>query len=461
MASLKDHIEPRAASTLLRAHFPAHQGRLHGPTGLKPAELARDVPYVRRSAITRSEQAVAQAVGARASFFLNHGASQGLLTACLLLARLTRRVAVAADVHIAVARGMVLADLLPTIVPSAAATPTTDEILAFLADEPPPALIVTSPSYRGECLDIDRIAGRCAAAGVLLVVDEVHGSRFRWTPGTPATALDASCALVLHSPHKYLGSLVQGAVLHVPHDSPVTDREVMTALELLDTTSRSNLIQASIEAAVLLWAQDDDFRRHRIEVLAALRAVDRMLEEGSDGVLGAADDNRDPWKLVLHSDRLTGYQLARRLLDRGIDHEYANIDEVLLVFSPAHAVEEIDGMRRTLAALRADLAPMPRLTTPPPLPMTPRRFGCSPREAHRAPGDEIRPVERALGAICRAAVCIETPDVDGSTSGQMPSPEATPRMPPGAPVLWPGERITPWHVAALGPGHRVDILGRG
>ena len=334
-------------SPLVRAHFPAHQGRLTEVTGLCGEHLPQDVPYLRRGTLREAEARLAERLGVRASLLLTNGASQGLLAACLALARRARRVAIAGDCHVAVSRGLVLADLIPVPIPSRRPSPDTGDVLAFLAGDPPLAMILPSPSYRGERLDLAAIARRCQALGIDLMVDEVHGSQLRGLPLTAegggesaGSALDLPCALVLHSAHKYAGALVQGAVLHLPHGSRLELDEVRAALDLIDTTSRSNLIQASVEAALYAGLPGGALHDAMLALTQRVAGLATELDAAADPALARDPACLDPRKLVLRSDRGHGLELARRLLNAGLDHEYANVDEVLLVFSPAHDAQD-------------------------------------------------------------------------------------------------------------------------
>lgn len=458
MKPLEEYVAAVCEERLVRAHFPAHQGRLDETSNLTMEALTRDVPYVRRSTIRQAEAAIAESYGARASFFLTNGASQGLLAACLTLARRTRSVAIAADCHVAIARGLVLADLAPVVVPSERAAPTSAEILAFLDDNPPPALVLTAPSYRGERVDVERIATRCRALGVDLVIDEVHGTSFRWTPGAPPTALDAPCELVIHSPHKYAGALVQGGLLHLPLGSRWSLQEVRAALDLLDTTSRSNLIQLSVEAAVNAYLPGGALQTRMSTVLGSARALAAAIDAWDEPALARDRTTIDPWKLAVRSDRTSGFDLARRLLARGVDHEYANVDEVLLVFSPAHDPDDFRHVTDALSRIRDELRPRERYQFPGQLPMPPRHFACRPRDVFLATGTSSLPIERARGLVSCDAVIRETPKLSPTKSSAKATRGMDPRLPPGAPAVFPGERISDWHLQVIDAMHSITVL---
>ncbi|CAI5508770.1 unnamed protein product [Closterium sp. Naga37s-1] len=79
------------------------------------------------------------------------------------------------------------------------------------------AVLVVSPTYYGVCSDIRGIAQACHEAGAPLIVDEAHGAHFKFHSALPETALDAGADIVVQSTHKVLGSLTQSAMLHIGH----------------------------------------------------------------------------------------------------------------------------------------------------------------------------------------------------------------------------------------------------
>jgi hypothetical protein len=460
---LAERLQRPSSSTPVRAHFPAHQGRLTAIAGLCHEHLLQDVPYLRRGTLREAEHRLAEELGVRASLLLTNGASQGLLTACLVLGRRSRRIAIASDCHVAVSRGLVLADLTPVVIPSLRPSPTTGEVLNFLAGEPPPAMLLPSPSYRGERLDLAAIARRCQALEIDLMVDEVHGTQLRGLPlaagvrggETATSALDLPCALVSHSAHKYAGALVQGAVLHVPWGSRLAPDEVRAALDLIDTTSRSNLIQASVEAALYAGLPGGALHQAMLALTERVAGLAADLDQAADPALARDPACLDPRKLVLRSDRTHGLDLARRLLEAGLDHEYANVDEVLLVFSPAHDEQEFARAARAIQQVRAALGDLPPVRLPEHLAMPERIFGRSPRAAWLAPERSL-PVADALGHIARMPVAAETPELDELDPQDPGRPD--PRMPPGTAALLPGEVIGSWHLDTLGPDRLLSVV---
>lgn len=179
------------------------------------------------------------------------------------------------------------------------------------------AVLIVSPTYHGILSDIRAIAAECERAGVPLIVDEAHGAHLRFLPGAPgssgggtsdcggsdtpatqaaaappsgvaappsgaaaagtvgisatgavrrcgalsaapAAALDCGAHLVVHSVHKTLSSATQTGMLHASHASaaafPRIDQALCRALDVLQSSSPSYLLLASLDAARSAWA---------------------------------------------------------------------------------------------------------------------------------------------------------------------------------------------------------------
>ena len=128
--------------------------------------------------------------------------------------------------------------------------PTTAEVISALETSGVSALLLTHPSYKGVTLDLKQIANYCHHHKIALVVNEAHGSHFPFLDEQWQSGIALKADLVTHSLHKYTGSLVQTALLHLPKDSRFTIEQVMGVMPLFETTTRSNMLILSIEDAL-------------------------------------------------------------------------------------------------------------------------------------------------------------------------------------------------------------------
>src|SRR5215211_5985579 len=181
------------------------------PAGIEGVDIGPDSPF------QRSQRLAAEAWGARRSWFLIGGASQGNHAACLALRHSGPRVVGQRNVHSSTVDGIILAGLEPAFVAPeldpelGIAHCLTPESLAEALDEAPDAVaaLTVSPTYFGAVADVRGLARVAHDRGVPLVVDEAWGPHLRFSPLLPESALECGADLVLASVHKLVGSLTQ------------------------------------------------------------------------------------------------------------------------------------------------------------------------------------------------------------------------------------------------------------
>ena len=264
-------LQSFAARGPRRAMVPGHKGGGAADGGLRDAlsegAMALDLPTLiegvdvaARGEIAPYELArrlAADAWGARRTWFLTNGASQGNVAACLAIAQRGERVVVQRTVHGSTIDGLVLAGLEPAFV-----APEVDVELglahcvlpsaldAALARAPEAAAaIVVSPTYYGAAADVAGLARVAHAHGVPLVVDEAWGAHLAFCDALPQHALAAGADLVISSTHKHAGSLTQSAMLHLGAGGHFDEAAIDRALGLVTSTSPSSLLLASLDAA--------------------------------------------------------------------------------------------------------------------------------------------------------------------------------------------------------------------
>ncbi len=251
-----------------RFHVPGHKGG-HGadpaaidalgraafdrdiPAGIEGIDVGPDSPF------QRAQRLAAMAWGAKRSWFLINGASQGNHAACLALRHSGRSVVVQRNVHSSTIDGIILAGLQPSFVAPeldaelGVAHCLTPASLAAALDRSPDAVaaLTVSPTYFGAVADVTGLAQVCHERGLPLVVDEAWGSHLRFSPLLPASALECGADLVLSSIHKLLGSLTQSAILHLGQGGLIDEDVVDRCVTLTESTSPSALLTASLDAA--------------------------------------------------------------------------------------------------------------------------------------------------------------------------------------------------------------------
>src|SRR3954462_10827706 len=249
-----------------RFHVPGHKAGNGADLGVRTAfgwqtprlDIPQDIHGVdlgpSPTPFERAEELAAEAYGARRSWFLTNGATQGNHALCLALASLGAPVVVQRNAHASVIDGLVLSGGLPTwVAPEyepelGMAHGVTPESLARAIEATPGAraAFIVSPTYYGMAADVAGCAEVAHAAGVPLVVDQAWGPHFGFHPALPPGALHEGADAAVTSTHKIVGSLTQSAMLHVAPTGRIDPARVGRAIRLVRSTSPSSLLMASL-----------------------------------------------------------------------------------------------------------------------------------------------------------------------------------------------------------------------
>lgn len=434
--------QPSSAYKLIASHnqdvrvglyTPAHQG----VTDNHDLEdiYQYDVPFLTRPRTEEIEKHFSGLYGTKHTFWLTGGGTQAVLTACALLGTQYKRVLIALNSHISVINGIILAGLEPCFIPSESLMPNTEEVISALETSGVSALLLTHPSYEGVTIDFGKIADYCKNRDIALVVDEAHGSHFPFLDEQWQSAIALNADIVTHSLHKYTGSLVQTALLHLPSESRFTVEQVMGVMALFETTTRSNLLILSIEDAIKKGYSESG----KALFWQAIKECDRLRSQIDNygDVLSYDVQVSDPLKIYLKSDRVTGTELAELLYQRGIDGEFADEEGLLLIFSFNHKREDFQFIGETIAKIvpiLAEKAPKETLTNSH-LCRHPQ-MKILPKDAFFSQKEQL-PLKQAIGRI--SGCCIK-------------------KVPPGIPILVPGEEITNWHLQRLSADTVVEVV---
>jgi arginine decarboxylase len=402
------------------------------PAGIEGVDVGPDSPF------QRSQRLAAAAWGAKRSWFLISGASQGNHAACLALRHAGRKVVAQRNVHSSTVDGIVLAGLEPAFT-----APELDpelgiahclmpESLARALDRAPDAVaaLTVSPTYFGAVADVRGLARVAHDRGVPLIVDEAWGAHLRFSPELPESALECGADLVLSSVHKLFGSLTQSAILHLGGDDLIDADVVDRCITLTESTSPSALLTASLDAArrqavvrgAKLLAETVAGVERAREAIRGIPGLD-VLDERLIGRPGVHD--WDPLRLAVdvRGTGSTGTHIARIMRDLDdVNLELVSENVIVAVFGPGEdAVESatrlVNALRRAVQKLDAEQDSRKRPLTPPP------PWGSlelPPREAFFGPQEAI-PFAAAVGRIAA---------------------ESLAAYPPGIPNVLPGERLT-------------------
>jgi arginine decarboxylase len=415
------------AQTLLADYVGERLLELDVQTMVEGIDLGPDNPFDQSLALA------AEAWGARRTWFLTNGSSQGNLVAGLAVAGLGGSLVAQRSVHSSVVDALAMSGLDAAFV-----APDIDESLgiahtltaealdtALAANPTATAAIVVTPSYFGACADLPALVAVAHEHGAALVVDEAWGAHLGFHPDLPTNAARLGADLVVSSMHKLGGSLGQTALLHLGH-GPYADRLeplVDRAMRSMRSTSESTLLLASLDLArrqIAVRGQETigrsiaaaDRLRSRVESDGRFRDATPRLREFPSVV------DIDPLRVVIdtRSGGISGNE-ARRLLFHELGHHLElSTDDVLVAIIGAGVEPDADEFADALLRLPQGSSAHRSISSPPP--SGPRRMSV--RQAWFSEA-EVVPVESAVGRV---------------------SADSVAAYPPGIPNLMPGEEIT-------------------
>ena len=256
-------LEAYGRSDFYPFHMPGHKRNPLAVDGDFPVE--RDITEINgfdnlhhaEDILKRAQEDVARLYGVPESFYSINGSSGAILAAVSAAVDKGGQILVARNCHKAVYHAIYLRELSATYI-----YPHEDPKLGinggispgrvemYLAENPEiQAVLITSPTYDGIVSDVARIAEIAHHYGVPLIVDEAHGAHFRFSEYFPVSAAQLGAYVVINSLHKTLPALTQTALLHV-NGNMVNRRKVKQYLDMLQTSSPSYILMASIDACI-------------------------------------------------------------------------------------------------------------------------------------------------------------------------------------------------------------------
>ena len=195
------------------------------------------------------------------------------------------------------------------------------------------------------------LARTAHAHGALLLVDAAHGAHFPFSDALPKE-LGGIADLFAHSQHKTMDALTQAASLHLG-ECRIGEEQVRRALALVETTSPSYLLMASLDWSVFMAR-----RRNWTAQVARCKALETRIE-AIEGLklfhdpVGSGVLERDRTRLVIDvSGRgLSGYEAEAYLEKKKIYIEMADARRLVLITTPSDEPEWYERLLNALAAL--------------------------------------------------------------------------------------------------------------
>lgn len=398
-------------------------------------------------AIAKAQNLAAEAFGADRTWFLVNGSTCGVMAAIVATCAPGDKIILPRNIHQSAIAGLIVSGAHPVFV-----VPEYDPVLDLTHNVAPEtiaealeqhadakAVMIVSPTYQGVCGDIAAIARQVHNYGIPLLVDEAHGAHFAFHPALPTAALAAGADLAIQSTHKTLSAMTQASMLHLK-GSRIDPGRVSKALQLLQSSSPSNLLLASLDAARQQMATQGkallertirlaDEARSRIEQIPGLS----VLQPKPTRTLGFYA--LDPTRLTvtvsgLGIDGFTADEIFYEQL--GVTAELPTLQHLTFIITLGNTAEDGDRLVDAFKHLSEECRSKGtgkieeqsfQKFAPPPNSMP----VLSPRAAFFSPTETV-PIAQVVGRISAETIC---------------------PYPPGIPILLPGEAITEDAIASL------------
>lgn len=419
-----DFVRSYSSSAPLRLHMPGHKG--FGAMGFEELDITEiqgaDSLFHADGIIAQSEANTGTIFGCH-SFYSTEGSSlciRAMLYLCIIYARSCGKeplIAAARNVHTSFITAAALLDFPiqwlysndASTYLSCKITPAQLEQELLASNEKPIAFYVTSPDYLGNTADIQGLAQVCHQYGMLLIVDNAHGSYLKFLPESQHP-MDLGADLCCDSAHKTLAVLTGGAYLHIHHSTPpLLYQQARRALSLFASTSPSYLILQSLDAANLkLYSNYRDTLSQFISDTLIYRDI---LSQCGYHFVG---EEPLKWTIDCKSYGYYGYEIAQFLHTKGIETEFSDPDYLVMMLSPENSS---NGLKR-LTIVLSSIPPRKPILSPAPY-LFKRKPVLSIREAMMS-NSTLIPIENSLDYI------LASPSVG---------------CPPAVPIIICGERI--------------------
>ncbi|MBR6243744.1 MAG: aminotransferase class I/II-fold pyridoxal phosphate-dependent enzyme, partial [Ruminococcus sp.] len=385
------------------------------------------------SVIKDAEMLAAQAFGAANAFFMVGGTTSAVQSMILYACKSGDKIIMPRNVHRSAINALILCDAVPVYVNpdvnkqlGIALGMSVAQVEQAIKDNPDAkAILINNPTYYGICSDLKKITEIAHAHGMLVLVDEAHGTHFYFGENFPVTAMAAGADIASVSMHKSGGSLTQSSFLLMGKN--VNADYMRQVINLTQTTSASYLLLSSLDISRKrlalsgreIFAQTvemAEYAREEINGIGGYYAYSRELING-DSIYDFDVSKLSVYTLPIGLAGIEVYDLLRDEYD--IQIEFGDIGNILAYISVGDRKRDIERLISALSEIK-------------------RRFGKS--GAELLTQEYITPI---VAETPRRAFYADKVSVPLDESAGKVCTEFVMCYPPGIPILAPGELITP------------------
>ena len=384
------------------------------------------------SVIKEAEELAADAFGAKHAFFMIGGTTSAVQAMVMTACKRGDKIIMPRNVHRSAINAMVVCGAIPVYVNPGVnkelgiplGMSYQDVEAAIKAHPDAKAILVNNPTYYGICSPLEAITKLAHEHGMLVLVDEAHGTHFYFHKDLPASAMSVGADMAAVSMHKTGGSLTQSSFLLINNE--VSKGYVRQIINLTQTTSGSYLLMSSLDISRKNLALHGQKIFDRVMDLAQyareeINKIGGYYAYGKELINGDTIYDFDVTKLSIHTREigLAGIEVYDLLRDEyDIQIEFGDIGNVLAIISVGDKELNIERLISALSEIK-------RLHTKDKTGMLDHEYinplvEMTPQDAFYAEKHSV-PIGQSVGQICSEFVMC---------------------YPPGIPILAPGEKIT-------------------
>lgn len=385
------------------------------------------------SVIREAEELAAEAFGAKHAFFMVNGTTSAVQAMVMTACKAGEKIIMPRNVHRSAINALILSGAIPVYVNPGVNNElgiplgmSVKEVEKTIFEHPDAkAILINNPTYYGICSNMQAITDLAHRHGMLVLVDEAHGTHFYFSDDLPASAMSVGADMASVSMHKSGGSLTQSSLLLINNE--VSEGYTRQIINLTQTTSGSYLLMSSLDISRKNLALNGkeifrkvgemaQYTRDEINKIGGYYAFSDELKNG-DTIF-----DFDTTKLSVHTLEigLAGVEVYDILRDEyDIQIEFGDIGNILAYISVGDRRLDLERLVSALAEIKRRYSKDKsglfdhEYITP--------QVIYTPQKAFYAPKETL-PINESAGRIASEFVMA---------------------YPPGIPIVAPGERITP------------------
>lgn len=384
------------------------------------------------SVIKEAEELAAEAFGSSHAFFMVSGTTSAVQSMVLSACKAGEKIILPRNVHKSVINALILCGGIPVYVKPAihpgigiALAMETAEVERAIRENPDAkAILVNNPTYYGICSDLKAITRLAHENGMLMLVDEAHGTHLYFGDGLPCSAMEAGADMAAVSMHKSGGSLTQSSLLLLGENMDCG--HVRNIINLTQTTSASYLLLSSLDISrrnLALRGRESFAKVIKMAKYARdeINSIGGYYAYGTELIDNITVTDFDVTKLLVYTQGigLTGIEVYDLLRDEyDIQIEFGDIGNILAYISIGDRIQDIERLVGALEDIK-------------------RLYSRDPNGLYL--GDYIQP--EVVYSPQKSFYAENEPLPLEQTSGRIAG-EFVMCYPPGIPIIAPGERVT-------------------